>query len=150
MPILGDPEGVPKDTIAVWTGTISTIPSGWKLCDGTNGTPDLRTRFPRCVINGITNPGAIGGQATIVLTTAQLPFHNHSFSVPNHEHSGQTNAQAPTGSLVTIPLTGSTFSGEFLADISSSFLVSGMTSTGSDSGHENLPRCKDVLYIQKS
>jgi len=150
MPILGDPEGVPKDTIAVWTGTISSIPSGWKLCDGTNGTPDLRTRFPKCVINGITNPGLTGGQTTIVLTTAQLPFHDHSFSVPTHEHSGQTNAQAPTGSLVTLPLTGSTFSGEFLADISSTFFIAGLNSAGSNQAHNNLPRSKDVLYIQKS
>lgn len=31
--------------ILMWSGTISTIPAGWNLCDGTNGTPDLRDRF---------------------------------------------------------------------------------------------------------
>lgn len=31
--------------IVMWSGTIATIPSGWALCDGTNGTPDLRDRF---------------------------------------------------------------------------------------------------------
>ena len=36
---------VPKGTIVLWSGTIATIPNGWVLCDGTNGTPDLRNRF---------------------------------------------------------------------------------------------------------
>jgi hypothetical protein len=34
---------VPSGVIAMWSGT--TIPTGWKLCDGTNGTPDLRDKF---------------------------------------------------------------------------------------------------------
>lgn len=31
--------------ILLWYGLIATIPSGWRLCDGTNGTPDLRDKF---------------------------------------------------------------------------------------------------------
>jgi hypothetical protein len=31
--------------IMMWSGTIATIPTGWVLCDGSNGTPDLRNRF---------------------------------------------------------------------------------------------------------
>lgn len=31
--------------IVMWSGTLATIPAGWHLCDGTNGTPDLRGRF---------------------------------------------------------------------------------------------------------
>ncbi len=36
---------LPKGVILTWTGT--TPPDGWALCDGTNGTPDLRGRFIR-------------------------------------------------------------------------------------------------------
>lgn len=36
---------VPQRTIVLWSGSISAIPQGWALCDGTNGTPDLRKRF---------------------------------------------------------------------------------------------------------
>lgn len=36
---------VPSGGIILWKGTIATIPSGWALCDGTNGTPDLRDKF---------------------------------------------------------------------------------------------------------
>lgn len=34
---------LPSGVIVMWSG--SSIPSGWALCDGTNGTPDLRDRF---------------------------------------------------------------------------------------------------------
>jgi hypothetical protein len=31
--------------ILLWYGSVASIPSGWHLCDGMNGTPDLRDRF---------------------------------------------------------------------------------------------------------
>lgn len=34
--------------IIMWSGTIATIPSNYQLCDGTNGTPDLRNQFVAC------------------------------------------------------------------------------------------------------
>jgi|TARA_R110002126_G_scaffold188974_1_gene337303 hypothetical protein len=36
---------VPAGGIIMWSGSIGSIPSGYYLCDGTNGTPDLRDRF---------------------------------------------------------------------------------------------------------
>ncbi len=149
MPLLGEPSGVPSGAISIWTGSISTIPQGWVFCDGTFGTPDLRVRFPKGVPNAVTDPGNIGGVENVILTEFQLPSHRHSFFVPNHEHGGQDNAQAPSGSLVTLPLTGSTFSGDFLADISSTFLIAGMTSAGSSQPHTNIPASQDVLYIMR-
>lgn len=35
----------PVGGIIMWSGTIATIPTGWFLCNGSNGTPDLRDRF---------------------------------------------------------------------------------------------------------
>ncbi len=40
-----DVVSVPKGVIVMWSGRIADIPPGWALCDGTNGTPDLRDRF---------------------------------------------------------------------------------------------------------
>jgi len=34
-----------QNAIVMWSGSLANIPSGWVLCDGTNGTPDLRSRF---------------------------------------------------------------------------------------------------------
>jgi hypothetical protein len=36
---------VPVGGITMWSGAIAAIPAGWGLCDGTNGTPDLRDKF---------------------------------------------------------------------------------------------------------
>ena len=36
---------IPKNIIGIWSGSESSIPYGWKICDGTNSTPDLRDRF---------------------------------------------------------------------------------------------------------
>ena len=36
---------IPTGVIVMWSGSIASIPTGWLICDGTNGTPDLRNRF---------------------------------------------------------------------------------------------------------
>jgi hypothetical protein len=36
---------VPSGIIVMWKGSVTTIPDGWALCNGSNGTPDLRDRF---------------------------------------------------------------------------------------------------------
>lgn len=36
---------VPSGCIILWSGASGSIPSGYYLCDGNNGTPDLRNRF---------------------------------------------------------------------------------------------------------
>lgn len=48
--------GVPNGAIIMWSGSVATIPDGFSLCDGTNGTPDLRNRF----VIGAGNTYAVG------------------------------------------------------------------------------------------
>ena len=36
---------VPQGSIIMWSGSVSAIPDGWALCDGSNGTPDLQDNF---------------------------------------------------------------------------------------------------------
>lgn len=36
---------IPKGAILLWHGSIASIPAGWALCNGSNGTPDLRDKF---------------------------------------------------------------------------------------------------------
>lgn len=69
----------PSGMIVMWSGTIASIPEGWKLCNGQNGTPDLRNRF----IVGAGDEysvGDTGGSNTVALTVDQIPQHNHSYS----------------------------------------------------------------------
>ena len=66
--------GIPSGVIAMWSGSIGQIPSGWKLCDGTNSTPDLRDKFivgagdfGHTAYPGV-DPGATGGSQTGTIT----------------------------------------------------------------------------------
>lgn len=53
----------PSGLIVMWSGLLSAIPSGWLLCDGDNGTPDLRSKFIKGSAPGV-EPGVTGGAAT--------------------------------------------------------------------------------------
>jgi hypothetical protein len=60
--------------IILWSGSVASIPSGWALCDGDNGTPDLTDRFVIQV--GTHAPGWTGG-ASSHYHTIQNDTHNH-------------------------------------------------------------------------
>ena len=77
---------IPRGGIIMWSGVI--IPESWSLCDGTNGTPDLRNRF--IVSSGSSyNIGTSGGSTTRTLSVSNLPSHNHTGTTNNdgaHHH----------------------------------------------------------------
>jgi hypothetical protein len=81
-------EETPRNIVVMWSGSIDQIPFGWLLCDGSNGTPDLRSKF---VIGAYKSQGLdvdqIGGSNEKKLTTNELPRHNHGASVNEHSHS---------------------------------------------------------------
>ena len=62
-------EVVPSGFIGMWSGSASTIPTGWALCDGTNGTPNLTDRFVLGAGKAY-QPGATGGTATATPSVA--------------------------------------------------------------------------------
>lgn len=85
----------PSGGIVLWSGSIASIPSGWLLCNGASGTPDLRDRF--IVGAGSTYAvAATGGANSNTLSIANLPAHTHtgsgtsSIQDTNHVHSGTT------------------------------------------------------------
>ncbi len=74
-----DIELMPQGAIIMWNGSVATLPTGWQLCDGTAGTPDLRNRF--IVGAGSTySVGNMGGTTEVTLTVDQLPAHAHSYT----------------------------------------------------------------------
>lgn len=81
--------GVPTGVIVMWSGT--TAPAGWALCDGTNGTPNLKDRF---VLGwGARAVGTAGGEENVTLTGAQsgVPVHTHTMQTANAPHSHSIN-----------------------------------------------------------
>ena len=159
---------LPSGIIAMWSGTASNIPTGWLLCDGSNGTPDLRDRF--IVGAGSTySPKATGGEATHKLTTAEMPNHNHNLSLSgliassagSHTHSvsgsfarikssQQYNAERGLSyTTYAVDNGGSGFienSGAHTHSISGSGSIS---SIGSDVAHNNLPPYYALCFIMK-
>ncbi|MDZ4147883.1 MAG: hypothetical protein U1C58_06335 [Flavobacteriaceae bacterium] len=66
-----------------WFGNPAAVPNGWKICDGTNGTPDLRGRMTMGYDPGdpdYDTVGKIGGAKQVTLTEAEIPAHNHAAS----------------------------------------------------------------------
>lgn len=88
---------IPRGIISMWAGGVDDIPSGWHLCDGTNGTPDLRDRF----IVGAGNsyaPGNTGGALSytptvtvnVAGTGVQVGYHTLTEAeIPSHSHRMQ-------------------------------------------------------------
>lgn len=88
---------IPVGGIIMWSGTIATIPSGWKLCNGSNGTPNLRDKFvvgAHSDLSGTAKSNVEGsynqsggdishnhGASTSAhtLTAGQIPAHSHTY-----------------------------------------------------------------------
>jgi len=90
---------IPIGGIIMWSGAIASIPTGWALCNGSSGTPDLRDRFIVGAGSGYS-VGNTGGSNSVTLTTDQIPSHNHSASTNtagNHSHSGSTGSAGSHG-----------------------------------------------------
>ncbi|MFC6492391.1 hypothetical protein [Ancylobacter dichloromethanicus] len=59
--IAGD-GAMPKGAILMWAGDVNDLPRGWALCDGRDGRPDLRGRFPVGADGGPFALAAPGGR----------------------------------------------------------------------------------------
>lgn len=90
--------GVLPGTVTAFSGTFKDgypvnkntglVNKEWHLCDGTNGTPDLRNRF---IYGGDgKNNGTTGGEASVTLTKEKIPAHSHTASeteAGSHTHT---------------------------------------------------------------
>lgn len=75
-----------KGMIVLWSGSIETIPWGWHLCDGDNGTPDLRSKFVVGAGPGMP-PDLEGGTFT----------HDHTFTGDSHAHGIDSGSDIESG-----------------------------------------------------
>ncbi len=93
---------VPVGSVISWYGNSASIPSGWKLCDGStisdpasplNGrsSPSLSGKFIRGTTGDVTTTLPSGGSDTQTLTQAQMPVHAHGVNDPGHSHKAYHN-----------------------------------------------------------
>ena len=144
--------------IVMWSGAAASIPAGWSLCDGTNGTPDLRGRFI-VGAGGAYAVGSTGGAETVTLTQAQMPSHAHGAgtlatgTAGEHTHPATVIVGTPAGGgglgtgneqnvepRVTIGAAGA-----------HTHPITGNTgSAGSGEAHENRPPYYALCFIRKN
>ena len=148
---------MPSGGIIMWSGSTNSIPSGWALCDGANGTPDLRDRF---VI------GAGGSRSVDETSDGQMPSHNHSFSdsasgsrpdIIQTERAGQSEGEEyarsiPWSGYSSYTVSGATSSGGQISvrirNTSYNISISGNTSDAG-SGSEVIAKYYALAYIMK-
>lgn len=100
---------LPSGIIVMWSGLLANIPTGWALCDGAGGRPDLRDKFIMGWTNGV-DPGGTGGSSTLSHAGSAVADHAaqaHSGGAvdahsgagvdPHSAHSGATVADHAAG-----------------------------------------------------
>lgn len=145
--------------IMMWSGTVATIPSGWLLCNGTSGTPDLRNKF---IIGANADDG--GAAKTNVTGSytqtggskdAIIPYHNHtatsSVTDSGHSHSYDGVAFGDGGGSGEYDSEGpqSRTTGTATTGISVSTTVNYAGSSGNTT-NANLPPYYALAFIMKS
>ena len=134
---------LPSGCILIWSGSTGSIPSGFLLCDGTNGTPDLRNSFVLGAGNSYT-VGQTGGS-----TDAIVVAHTHTATVtdPGHIHTLNTSNSATTygggPSIFAASVGGQTNSAVTGITVAN-------TSTGTSGTNANMPPYYALAYIMKS
>ena len=77
--------------IGLWLGAIVDCPKNWIVCDGNNGTIDMRDKFIK-IPSTLANNNDTGGSNTHAHTGV---IHTHT-STGTHVHTGQTNTTTTT------------------------------------------------------
>jgi hypothetical protein len=136
MPIPGD--------VAMWLGSLATIPSGWYVCDGNNGTPDMRDRFIK--ISASASSTTTGGSHTHTHASqahshTSSGTHTHGQSVSNHSGNKGLLGNAH---IVAVP----NFNHNQGAQSTSSTTAGYDAGTTTADSSNNEPEYRTVAYIQ--
>jgi microcystin-dependent protein len=142
---------IPTGGIILWSGSTGSIPATWFLCDGTNGTPDLRNSF--IVGAGSTYAvNATGGSAdAIVVTHTHTATSTSTVTDPGHSHTftaGSTPGGAGEG-----PLTAAKTASNYSINANTTGITVATTTTNTNAGtsgtNANLPPYYALAYIMK-
>lgn len=146
---------IPTGMISLWYGSIGSVPTGWYLCDGANGTPDLRDKF--IVGAGSTYSVASTGGYTdaIVVSHTHTATSTSTSTVTDPGHNHIYYLKTGTG---TRPSAGGNENNGYDANTSTSttgITVATSTSTtnasaGTSGTNANLPPYYALAYVMKA
>ena len=139
---------IPTGMISLWYGSIGSVPLGWYLCDGTNGTPDLRDKF--VVGAGSTySVAATGGAADAIVVS-----HNHTATSvvtdPGHNHLAFSYGGGGVG-VATAAVNQANNQGQNTSTATTGITVATTNVAAGVSGtNANLPPYYALAYVMKS
>lgn len=147
---------IPIGGIIMWSGTISNIPTGWALCNGSNGTPNLTDKFIVCAttgsgdgtvstsgpgfnatsgaLNSSYTPGNSGGETSHQLSILEMPSHTHSFTAVIDVDTKNNEDDTPNNTF----------------DEADRQTTSTTGSTGGNQYHENRPPYYALAFIMRT
>jgi hypothetical protein len=146
---------IPSGGIFLWSGSIGSIPAGYVLCNGSNGTPDLRNRF----IVGAGSSYAVdatGGSAdAIVVSHTHAATSTTTLTDPGHTHTllSKTEATAGGGQVPKYSGVGAITNNEAIQSNTTGITVSVATTNataGTSGTNANLPPYYALCYIMKT
>jgi microcystin-dependent protein len=142
---------IPSGLIAIWSGATGSIPSGWQLCDGTNGTPDLRNSFVLGAGNSYSVGQTGGSTDAIVVSHTHTATSTSTVTDPGHYHSdnGQNSTYGSTSGPDDMQLwSGSHNTGSAVTGITVATATTNQT-TGTSGSNANMPPYYALAYIFK-
>ena len=138
---------VPSGLIAIWSGSLGSIPSGWVLCNGANGTPDLRNSF--ILGAGSTYAvGTTGGSADAIVVshthtaTSVVTDPTHSHVIPNTSNLGGGGSGPNLNGAGSTTSTNAASTGITVATTN--------TATGVSGTNANLPPYYALAFVMKT
>jgi len=144
---------IPAGMISLWYGSIGSVPTGWYLCDGTNGTPDLRDRF---IVGAGTSyaVGASGGATSATLAITNMPAHSHTATVtdPGHVHTATVSVGGGGGASAVFGARdgGATSSNTATTNSATTGITVSNASMGSGTSFSILNPYYALAYVMKS
>lgn len=98
---------MPPGAIIMWSGNPKALPVGWALCDGQNGTPDLKGRFvvgydaADSRYNNLSPANRIGGNDTVIIQNKNLPVYSPWSLLQTPHYHGYQDRSGYNSSLYT-------------------------------------------------
>jgi hypothetical protein len=133
---------IPIGGIIMWSGTIASIPSNWRLCNGSNGTPDLTNRFIIGAGYDTNTTGSLKAHTNIEGISsitggskdAVLVAHSHTYSA----YTRQPYAYCAPGDVRAPPLRDENYSSSLTTD-----------TRGESGTNKNLPPYYALAFIMR-
>ena len=154
---VSDSSSIPKGAILPWYGNLNSIPNGFALCNGQNGTPDLRDRFI-VGAGGSYGLGWTGGANSVLLNESNIANHRHYMFTPGYRFmNGSWNGTYLNGATY-VSMGGNAGYGSceekynMVPAINNAMPTVGLTGfagNGNPTAHENRPPYYSLYYIMK-